>query len=310
MRSVAFLGLAAVGTADVPGSTKINDENLIAEYNSRNGATWVAGPNKFFDGMTFDDARPLLGTILTNNTVKVDAFVALGDVPSEFDARTQWPGLIHPIRNQEQCGSCWAFSASEVMSDRVAIASGIASPVLSPEDMVSCDESDNACKGGSLPNAWDYIENTGLLTDACFPYTAGSGQAPACETACVDGTAFIRTKAANVYPVTGVANVQTDLMTNGPIQVAYMVYKSFMSYQSGVYSKLSYETQAEGGHAVKLVGWGTDSGTDYWLVANSWSTEWGENGFFKIKRGSDECGIETMGPPYAGLPAAATTVVV
>ena len=96
--------------------------------------------------------------------------------------------------------------------------------------------------------------------------------------------------------------MQKEIMTNGPIQVAFSVYKSFMSYKTGVYSKHWYELLPEGGHAVKIVGWGTESGTDYWLVANSWNTNWGESGFFKIKRGVNECGIETMGPPYAGLP--------
>merc|ERR1711920_529677 len=101
---------------------------------------------------------------------------------------------------------------------------------------------------------------------------------------------------------------------NGPIQVAFKVYKSFMSYTSGVYSKHIYELIPEGGHAVKIVGWGKDdaTGVDYWLVANSWDTTWGLDGLFKIKRGNNECGIETMGPPYAGLAAAsmANTVVV
>lgn len=92
-------------------------------------------------------------------------------------------------------------------------------------------------------------------------------------------------------------------MTHGPIQVAYIVYKSFMTYRSGVYQKHFYETQPEGGHAVKILGWGTESGTDYWLVANSWGPDWGLDGYFKIRRGNNACGIERMGPPFAGLPA-------
>merc|ERR1712046_361457 len=105
--------------------------------------------------------------------------------------------------------------------------------------------------------------------------------------------------------------LQNEMSTNGPIQVAFKVYRSFMSYKSGVYQKQSWELYPEGGHAVKMIGWGSESGTDYWLVANSWgTTQWGEGGFFKIKRGNNECGIETMGPPYAGLPAASSTVVV
>merc|ERR1711972_260834 len=88
-----------------------------------------------------------------------------------------------------------------------------------------------------------------------------------------------------------------------PHSVAFMVYKSFMSYKSGVYKKHFWELLPEGGHAVKMVGWGVEDGHDYWLVANSWSTTWGIEGLFKIARGINACGIEKMGPPYAGLPA-------
>ena len=73
-----------------------------------------------------------------------------------------------------------------------------------------------------------------------------------------------------------------------------------MSYKTGVYQKHWYEFLPEGGHAVKLVGWGTEDGTDYWLVANSWNTTWGMQGFFYIARGVNECGIEDGS--VAGMP--------
>merc|ERR1711948_243700 len=117
------------------------------------------------------------------------------------------------------------------------------------------------------------------------------------------GEPFTRQKASSAYAINGVANMQKEIATNGPIQVAFMVYKSFMSYKSGVYSKHKYEFIPEGGHAVKIVGYGTLDGVDYWTVANSWGTTWGEEGFFRILRGKDHCGMETMGPPYAGLAA-------
>ena len=84
--------------------------------------------------------------------------------------------------------------------------------------------------------------------------------------------------------------MQTELMTNGPIEVAFTVYSDFLTYREGVYSHKS--GSALGGHAVKMIGWGVDNGTPYWLVANSWNEGWGDNGYFKIKRGNNECGIE------------------
>merc|ERR1711972_50345 len=197
-------------------------------------------------GRTFDDVRGILGTDLSHISNHGDqvlddskyAAINDGSLPSSFDATTQWAGLTHPIRNQEQCGSCWAFSAAEVLSDRVAIATNKASPVLSVEDLVSCDTGDNGCSGGRLPSAWQYLQDSGIVSDACFPYAAGDGR------------------------------------------------------------------------AVKIVGWGTDNGVDYWKVANSWGASWGEEGYFRILRGQDECGMETMGPPYAGLPAVSMRVLV
>merc|ERR1712061_887520 len=98
---------------------------------------------------------------------------------------------------------------------------------------------------------------------------------------------FTKTKAKSAYAINGVTNMMKEISVNGPIQVAFMVYKSFMSYKSGIYSKHFWEFIPEGGHAVKIVGYGTENGHDYWTVANSWSTRWGEEGFFRIVRGKN-----------------------
>jgi len=306
---------AAVGQShnQFGGNTSVNDPAFINFLNSENGeeSTWVAGASARFDGMSFDDARALLGTELSHISEHLDkvledtVYAAIADVPASFDARSNWPGLIHPIRDQQGCGSCWAFSASEVLGDRVAIASKTRSPVLSVEDMVSCDTGNGGCTGGQFPKAWQYLQTEGVVSENCFPYTAGSGTAPACRKQCVDRESWAssKVKARSSYAINGAVNMQKELMTNGPIQVGFLVYKSFMAYKSGVYQKRFWELAPEGGHAVKMVGWGTDGNVDYWLVANSWNTVWGIDGFFKIKRGSNECGIEQMGPPYAGMPA-------
>ena len=87
-------------------------------------------------------------------------------------------------------------------------------------------------------------------------------------------------------------------MTNGPIEVAFTVYEDFINYKSGVYQ---YHTgRALGGHAVKMVGWGVEGGVPYWILVNSWNQYWGDKGTFKIKRGTNECGIESYA--VAALP--------
>mmetsp|Transcript_21486 Transcript_21486/g.55816 ORF Transcript_21486/g.55816 Transcript_21486/m.55816 type:complete len:249 (-) Transcript_21486:64-810(-) len=216
-------------------------------------------------------------------------------IPSSFDSRQQWPNCVTPIRNQGQCGSCWAFGAAESFSDRLCIASGgQTSIVLSPEQLVSCDwEGNMGCNGGIPHLAWDYFEAFGIVSDSCFPYSAGTGSAPKCAKTCADGQPWTthKTKLFSTKGYSGVEAIQTAIMTSGPVEGTISVYKDFMSYTSGVYEHTTGDYL--GGHAIRMVGWGTENGTDYWLVANSWGTTWGEEGFFKIRRGTNECGIDS-----------------
>jgi len=80
-------------------------------------------------------------------------------------------------------------------------------------------------------------------------------------------------------------------MTYGPVEAAFTVYEDFLNYKSGVYHHVTGSQL--GGHAIKILGWGVDNATPYWIVANSWNTDWGNQGFFWIKRGTNECGIES-----------------
>jgi cathepsin B len=95
-------------------------------------------------------------------------------------------------------------------------------------------------------------------------------------------------------------DLMAELYTNGPVEVAFEVYEDFAHYKTGIYKHLFGGFM--GGHAVKLIGWGTtDDGVDYWTIVNSWNTNWGEDGLFRIVRGNDECGIESNA--VAGLPS-------
>jgi cathepsin B len=303
---IAFLALAAFASAVPLDTTPIVTDVLLSHINAEE-PTYIAGHNPRFEGVSIAEARGLLGAIfkthydlpvVSHNNFEVE------DLPTEFDSRTQWPNYIHPIRDQGQCGSCWAVSAAEVFSDRAAIASngtvqGSAPNGYSPEDLVSCDTVDQGCRGGYLDKAWDYISQTGLLTDSCFPYVAGTSGTPPCPTTCQDSSAFTRTKAQGGYQLKTVDDIKKEIFTNGPVQAGFMVYKSFFSYTQGVYHKGLFEFTPEGGHAIKILGWGTEDGTPYWLCANSWGTAWGAQGFFKIKQGN--CKIEEQ--VFAGLPA-------
>merc|ERR1712087_1055198 len=99
-----------------------------------------------------------------------------------------------------------------------------------------------------------------------------------------------KTRATDAFSVRSVSQMQQVLSTNGPLSVAFSVYADFPTYTSGVYSHTSGSML--GGHAVVMLGWGTENGRKYWLIKNSWTDKWGDKGFFKIARGVDECGIE------------------
>ncbi|GAB6019817.1 hypothetical protein CHUAL_001358 [Chamberlinius hualienensis] len=126
---------------------------------------------------------------------------------------------------------------------------------------------------------------------------------PSCKTYCIKGYSqsykddkYYGEKSYSVD--SDVAQIQTEIMTNGPVDVAFRVFEDFLTYKSGVYH---YVTGSYvGNHAVRMLGWGTENGNDYWLVANSWNNEWGDNGLFKIHRGNNECGIEDE--VTAGIP--------
>jgi len=239
----------------------------------------------------------LRGMLGTNNEATTQAPldlvepVGVSSIPDNFDWRQQG-NCVHPIRDQQQCGSCWAFGATEALSDRFCIASnGAVDVVLSPQDMVSCDWWDMGCNGGILSFAWSYLSNTGVATDDCTPYTSGAGQVQSCPKSCADGSPIKKYKCAKSSTVNakGVAAIQSEIYANGPVETGFDVYEDFFSYKSGIYV---YTAGAKaGGHAVKIIGWGQENGVNYWICANSWGTAWGMDGFFNIEWG--QCGIDS-----------------
>ncbi|KAE9415342.1 hypothetical protein Angca_010209, partial [Angiostrongylus cantonensis] len=233
-------------------------------------------------------------------------------IPKSFDSRTNWPECpsLYSIRDQSSCGSCWAVGAVEAMTDRICIASkGNQKVTISADDLLSCcDECGFGCDGGDPYAAWSYWVSNGIVTGS--NYTSKSGCKPypyppcehhipehhykkcpkdiyptnTCEYKCQDGYSISYNSdkhyGASVYAVAqDVASIQKEIMTNGPVEVAFDVYEDFEHYSSGIYKHTTGDYL--GGHAVKMLGWGTENGTDYWICANSWNSDWGENGTFR-----------------------------
>merc|ERR1712072_66222 len=203
--------------------------------------------------------------------------------------------------------------------DRACIATGKAIR-YSPEDTGFNSNAGMGCNGGN--SAWTWFKNVGVVTggdytdigagDTCLPYSLApcahhvpaSAEYPACPSdeyptpslsKCSEsgyGKAYKddKIKATGSYSLSGIQNIQADMVQYGSATAAFTVYADFPTYKSGVYKHTSGSQL--GGHAVKLLGWGSENGEDYWLVANSWNEQWGDHGTFKIARGNNECGIE------------------
>jgi len=297
------------------------DAEIIKTVNSNPKSSWVAGENKFSTWTKEEIKKKLVATSYPKNIpytpqqleiIKYHQANNAKQVPTEFDSRKQWPKCIHPIRDQAKCGSCWAFGASESFSDRLCIASnGTIDVVLSPQDLVSCDWFNFGCGGGMLLTAWNYMYFSGVVPERCFPYQSQEGDAPACPSSCAyNSTVSFKSQKYYLKEYYSVGTVllyweraekiAEEIMKGGPLEVAFSVFEDFLSYKSGVYQWTTGEFL--GGHAVKMVGWGVDaeSNKPYWIIANSWSETWGEKGYFRILRGTDECGIEAGA--YSGVP--------
>ncbi|KAG2375398.1 hypothetical protein C9374_010021 [Naegleria lovaniensis] len=303
LATLLIVSVAVIVTGLDP-TRPVNDPVLIKLINNSPKVFWKATHYPQFENMSVEDFRKRLGAVLiqpgtddmiTERHKQSTPTTYTAAAPASFDSRAKWPKCIHEIRDQEQCGSCWAFSASEVLSDRLCIATdGKTDLVLSPQYMVSCDTRNYGCDGGYLSLAWNFLVKTGIPSDSCVPYTSGNGKSNGkCPSKCSKGQDITLYKAKSSKKVVGVANAENELVEYGPIQTGFTVYRDFMSYKSGVYHHVSGESL--GGHAVKIVGYGVDSVSNkkYWIVANSWGTGWGMNGYFWILKGTDECGFES-----------------
>jgi len=279
----------------------LNDDE-IAELNSMD-LPWQAGRNPRFEGVTMSQARRMMGTIIKSSNKNVTKGSTSAEaIPKHFDSRDHWAHChsIGHILNQGDCGSCWAFGAAESLSDRLCIRSGGKIKVeLSPQDLVSCDDVGNhGCDGGVPQLAWEYLEYEGITDLSCYPYESGtSGKTGDCRRDCKDSkqpfTKYYADKFSQ-HTYDGVEAIQNAILGDGPVEGTMSVYSDFMHYKSGVYVKSAKATYM-GGHAIKIIGWGHDDKVkkDYWIVNNSWGTDWGINGTFWIERGVNMCGIDS-----------------
>ncbi|KIH55953.1 papain family cysteine protease, partial [Ancylostoma duodenale] len=216
--------------------------------------------------------------LLTNSGLKID-------LPERFDAREKWPNCTSMkfIRDQSGCGSCWAVSTVSVMSDRAcALSNGRINRILSDTEVLSCCTGNCGfgCYGGWVDRSFRYAWRHGIST--------GGGYREKVQRSIIYTEEYIEQR-NNLHPGNETV-IMYEIMTRGPVATTYMVYRDFNYYKGGVY--IHTEGEMIGTHAVKIIGWGKENDVPYWLVANSWNTDWGENGYFRILRGENHCNIE------------------
>ncbi|XP_048103508.1 procathepsin L-like [Alosa alosa] len=274
--------------------------NILADQGTKN---YRMGMNQFsdMDSEEFHQNVLLRNMIPSNETRTLPHRGTFTSTPKggavKLAASVNWKdkGCVTPVKNQGQCGSCWAFSTTGALESHYCIKYGYL-PSLSEQQLVDCTGSygDQGCSGGWMNPAFQYISNNGGLdTEDYYPYEAKNGFCrfnPSGVGATCSGYADVMPKGDESALEWHVANV-------GPVSVAVDA-EHFQNYGSGVFYD-SYCSSSNVNHAVLVVGYGTEGGQDYWLVKNSWGTYWGEQGYIKMSRNrGNQCGIAS----YASYP--------
>jgi len=230
----------------------------------------------------------------------------IAKLPKEFS----WIKYDSPVRNQGECGSCYSLAAMSVYEVRLRIKSQMKDKtIMSGQDVLSCSRTNQGCEGGYPFLVGKHATEHGLVPEACVPYKAS-------DISC-DTLQYTSSKCANrryfatnyryVGGYYGSCNellMMKEIMRHGPVIVAFQAPSSLFYYTGGIFTgpPPKHEGVTEHGvryweqtnHAVVAIGWGQENGHKYWIIKNTWGPKWGEKGYFRIQRGTDECGIESM----------------
>jgi len=266
-----------------------NNMDFIEAHNKK-GLSYTVGMNKFGDLTNEEFKRFYLGLKGAKAHPTKAPTAADPSLPSAWDWRDK--GAVTPVKDQGQCGSCWSFSTTGSTEGCHFLTKG-ALVSLSEQNLMDCSSAQGnmGCDGGLMDSAMTYIiQNGGIDTEASYPYTAEDG------TSCNYNPANSGATLSSFKDLpSGDENALQQAVSQGPVSVAIDAGEpSFQLYSSGVYYEPNCDPQSLD-HGVLAVGWGTDpTGGDYWIVKNSWNTNWGMDGYIWMSRNkNNNCGIAT-----------------
>ena len=268
--------------------------NVMAVYQTNEEVTYRTGITKFSDLTKQEFAKIYLNlnydAMAMANFEPVTVKVS-NAAPTTYDWRDH--GRVSAVKDQGSCGSCWAFSTVANLEGLYAEKKGTIK-TFSEQMLVDCDTSDSGCNGGLMEYAFTWLKkNGGIMTDTDYPYKGTKGTCRSDKSKYVDMTITGYKKLGSSYSTWSAVDedeVKEFLYETGPLAIALNA-DPLQTYSSGILDLTSAKCPTSGiNHAVTLVGYGTGS-LNYWIVKNSWGKNWGESGYFRIRRGNGTCGI-------------------